>query len=74
MYPEIPENKKDIQKYLFVYFNTPTRPESDPLPSIFSNNRADPILKIPSRWALLLKNMRLFKIALAQLISYHFET
>ena len=51
-YPELPENKKDTQKYPIVYFNTPTWPELDPLPSIFSNTRPDPILKNPTRWAL----------------------
>ena len=52
-YPEIPESKKDTRKYPTVYFNTPTRPEPDPLPGIFSNTRPDPILKNPTRWALL---------------------
>ena len=51
-YPEIPESKKDTRKYPLVYFNTPTRPEPDPLPGIFSNTRPDPILKNPTRWAL----------------------
>ena len=41
-YPEIPESKKDTRKYPTVYFNTPTRPEPDPLPGIFSNTRPDP--------------------------------
>ena len=41
-YPEIPENKKDTRKYPIIYFNTPTRPEPDPLPGIFSNTRPDP--------------------------------
>ena len=40
-YPEIPESKKDTRKYPIVYFNTPTRPEPDPLPGIFSNTRPD---------------------------------
>ena len=53
-YPEIPESKKDTRKYPIVYFNTPTRPEPDPLPGIFSNTRPDPILKNPTRWALAL--------------------
>ena len=44
-YPEIPESKKDTRKYPIVFFNTPTRPEPDPLPGIFSNTRPDPILK-----------------------------
>ena len=35
-YPEIPESKKDTRKYPILYFNTPTRPEPDPLPGIFS--------------------------------------
>ena len=51
-YPELPESKKDTRKYPIVYFNTPTRPEPDPLPGIFSNTRPDPILKNPTRWAL----------------------
>ena len=51
-YPEIPESKKDTRKYPIIYFNTPTRPEPDPLPGIFSNTRPDPILKNPTRWAL----------------------
>ena len=51
-YPEIPESKKDTRKYLIVYFDTPTRPEPDPLPGIFSDTRPDPILKNPTRWAL----------------------
>ena len=46
-YPEIPESKKDIRKYPIVNFDTPTRPESDPLPGILSNTRPDPILKKP---------------------------
>ena len=40
-YPEIPENKRDTRKYPIVYFNTPTRPEPDPLPGILSNTRLD---------------------------------
>ena len=48
-YPEIPESKKDTRKYPTVYFNTPTRPEPDPLPGIFSNTRPDPIFKNPTR-------------------------
>ena len=51
-YPEIPGNKKDTRIYLIVYFDTPTRPEPDPLPGILSNTRPDPILKNPTRWAL----------------------
>ena len=35
--PEIPERKKDTRKYLIVFFDTPTRPEPDPLPGILSN-------------------------------------
>ena len=38
-YPEIPESKKDTRKYPIVYFDTPTRPEPDPLPGILSNTR-----------------------------------
>ena len=51
-YPEIPERKKDTRKYLIILFDTPTRPEPDPLPGILSNTRSDPILKNPTRWAL----------------------
>ena len=56
-YPEIPESKKDTRKYPIVYFNTPTRPEPDPLPGIFFQypTRPDPILKNPTRWALHLR-------------------
>ena len=50
--PEIPESKKDTWQYPIVYFDTPTRPEPDPLPSILSNTRPDPIMKNPTRWAL----------------------
>ena len=53
-YPEIPESKKDTRKYPIVNFDTPTRPEPDPLPGIFSDTRPDPILKNPTRWALLI--------------------
>ena len=52
-YLEIPESKKDTQKYPIVFFETPTRPEPDPLPGILSTTRPDPILKNPPRWALL---------------------
>ena len=41
-YPEIPERKKDTRKYPIVFFDTPTRPEPDPLPGIFANTRPDP--------------------------------
>ena len=41
-YPEIPESKKDTRKYLIVFFDTPTRPEPDPLPGILSNTRPNP--------------------------------
>ena len=40
--PEIPENKRDTRKYPIVYFDTPTRPEPDPLPGILSNTPPDP--------------------------------
>ena len=50
--PEIPKSKKDTQKYPIVYFDTPTRPEPDLLPSILSNTRPDPKLKNPTGWAL----------------------
>ena len=46
-YPEIPESKKGTRKYPIVFFDTPTRPEPDPLPGILSNTRPDPILKKP---------------------------
>ena len=49
---EIPESKKDTRKYPFVYFDTPTRPEPNPLPIFFPI--PDPILKNPTRWALVL--------------------
>ena len=52
-YPKIPESKKDTRKYPIVFFDTPTRPEPDPLPGILSNTRPNPILKNPTRWALL---------------------
>ena len=51
--PEIPGRKKDTQKYPIVFFDTPTRPEPDPLPGILSITRPDPILKNPTRWALI---------------------
>ena len=41
-YPEIPGSKKDTRKYPIVYFDTPTRPEPNPLPGILSNTRPDP--------------------------------
>ena len=41
-YPEIPESKKDTRKYPIVIFDTPTRPDPDPLPGILSNPRPDP--------------------------------
>ena len=53
-YPKIPESTKDTRKYPIVNFNTPSRPEPDPLPGILSNTRPDPILKNPARWALIL--------------------
>ena len=40
-YPEIPESKKDTRKYPIIFFDTPTRPEPDPLPGILSNTRPD---------------------------------
>ena len=52
-YPGIPESKKDTWKYPGVFFNTPTQPEPDPLPSILSNTGPDLILKNPTRWALI---------------------
>ena len=51
-YPVIPETKNDTRKYPIIFFDTPTRPEPDPLPGILSNTRPDPILKNPTRWAL----------------------
>ena len=59
-YPEIPERKKDTRKYPIVFFDTPTRPEPDLLSGILSNTRPDPILKNPTRWALVL-NIFFFK-------------
>ena len=41
MYPEILESKKDTRKYPIIFFDTPTRPEPDPLPGILSNTRPD---------------------------------
>ena len=41
-YPKIPESKRDTRKYPIAYFDTPTRPEPDPLPGILSNTRPDP--------------------------------
>ena len=41
-YPEIPERKKDTRKYPIVFFDTPTRPEPDPLPGILPITRPDP--------------------------------
>ena len=57
-YPGIPETpgntrrKKDARNYPIIFFDTPTRPEPDPLPGILSNTRPNPILKNPTRWAL----------------------
>ena len=51
--PEIPESKQDAQKYPIVYFNTPTWPEPNPLPNIFSIIRLHPKLPNPTRWLLL---------------------
>ena len=51
-YPEIPESKKDTRKYPFIFSDTTTRPEPNPLPGILSNTRPDSILKNPTRWAL----------------------
>ena len=57
IYPEIPgKSKNDTRKYPIIYFNTPTRPEPDPLPGIFSDTRPDPILKNPTCWALHVTN------------------
>ena len=39
--PEIPESKKDTRKYPIVFFDTPTRPEPDPLHGILSTTRPD---------------------------------
>ena len=52
-YPEILESKKDTRNYPIVFFDTSTRPEPDLLPGILSNTRPDPILKNPTRWALI---------------------
>ena len=40
-YPKIPKSKKDTRKYPIVFFDTPTRPDPDPLPGILSNTRPD---------------------------------
>ena len=40
-YPEIPERKKDTRKYQIVFFDTLTRPDPAPLPSVLSNTRPD---------------------------------
>ena len=40
-YLKILKSKKDARKYLIIFFNTPTRPELDPLLGIFSNNRSN---------------------------------
>ena len=40
-YLEIPESKRDTQKYPIVFFDTPTWPEPDPIPGILSNTRPD---------------------------------
>ena len=64
--PEIPENtqhtrkypkvKKDTWKYPIVFFDTLTRPEPDPATRYFVHypTRPDPILKNPTRWALIM--------------------
>ena len=62
-YPEIPEIKKGTQKYPIIYFNTPTWPEPDPLPGILSNTRPDPILKNPTRWALVRSEEEAFHVS-----------
>ena len=67
-YPEIPERKKDTRKYPIVFFDTPTRPEPDPLPGILSNTQPDPIMKNPTRWALPI--IALFPFALAHSMSF----
>ena len=41
-YLKIPETKRDTRKYPIAYFDTPTRPEPDPIPGILSNTRPDP--------------------------------
>ena len=40
--PEIPERKQDTRKYPIIFFDTPTRPEPDPLPGILSNTQPNP--------------------------------
>ena len=52
-YPKYLKVKKMPENNLIVYFDTPTRPEPDPLPGILSITRPDPILKNPTCWALL---------------------
>ena len=66
-YPEIPESKKGTRKYPIIFFDTPTRPEPDPLPGILSNTRPDPILKNPTCWALLETHLAPFRYRLSAL-------
>ena len=49
-YPEIPESKKDTRKYPIANFDTPTRPAT----RYFPDTQPDPILKNPTRWALVI--------------------
>ena len=59
-YPEIPESKKDTQKYPIVFFDTPTRPGTRPATRYFVQYPTwpDPMLKNPTRWALLVRRRR----------------
>ena len=72
-YPEIPESKKDTRNYPIVFFDTSTRPEPDPLPGILSNTRPDPIMKNPTRWALVVITPHLSKQLQANSSSKHWE-
>ena len=59
----MPESKKDSRKYLIIYFNSPTRPELDPLPGVFFQYQTQPnILKNPDRWALLIVQKQLIEL------------
>ena len=50
-YTEIPESKKDTQKYPIIYFDTPTRPATRYF--VHYPIRLNQILKNPTRWALI---------------------
>ena len=48
-YQKYPKVKKIPENNPIVYFDTPTRPELDPLPGILSNTRPNLLLKNPTR-------------------------